>query len=62
MPTNASFDATSQQAQFQPQFDWHFSLGSSCDECLSIFCPPHRLQRTQILAASPLTRQPSAAV
>src|SRR5258708_2436505 len=45
MPTSASFDTTSQQAQFQPQFDWGHLIGPIVTSVLSALSSTQTLTR-----------------
>src|ERR1700687_1748781 len=46
MPTNASYDATFQQAQFQPQFDWSSLVGPIVTSVLSTLSTSPQLTQT----------------
>ena len=46
MPTNASYDATFQQAQFQPQFDWSSLVGPIVTSVLSTLSTSPQLSQT----------------
>ncbi len=59
MPTSASFDTTSQQAQFQPQFDWGHLIGPIVTSVLSaLSSSPQLSQSMRPQSAGPDQLQP----
>src|SRR5258708_29777629 len=59
MPTSASFDTTSQQAQFQPQFDWGHLIGPIVTSVLSaLSSSPQLSQSMRPQSAGPGQLQP----
>ena len=46
MPTNAAYDATYQQGQFQPQFDWSSLVGPIVSSVLSTLSTSPQLSQT----------------